>query len=135
MAEALVDSPGDMTSVVKGNPSEYVKLNVGGSLHYTTIGTLTKNDNMLRAMFSGRLEVLTDADGWILIDRSGKHFGAILNFLRDGVVPLPENRRELAELHAEAKYYCIEELAQAAENNMIKLGDSYPDVVPICRSI
>merc|ERR1719309_1598366 len=32
-------------------------------------------------MFSGRLEVLTDADGWILIDRSGKHFGAILNFL------------------------------------------------------
>merc|ERR1719402_1232272 len=84
-------------------------------------------------MFSGRLEVLTDADGWILIDRSGKHFGAILNFLRDGVVPLPENRRELAELHAEAKYYCIEELAQAAENNMIKLGDSYPDVVPICR--
>merc|ERR550519_2291886 len=71
-------------------------------------------------MFSGRLEVLTDADGWILIDRSGKHFGAILNFLRDGVVPLPENRRELAELHAEAKYYCIEELAQAAENNPTK---------------
>jgi hypothetical protein len=32
---------------------QYVKLNVGGSLHYTTIGTLTKHDNMLRAMFSG----------------------------------------------------------------------------------
>ena len=40
---------------------------MGGSLHYTTIGTLTKHDNMLRAMFSGRLEVLTDSDGWILI--------------------------------------------------------------------
>lgn len=51
------------------NPSQYVKLNVGGSLHYTTIGTLTKHDNMLRAMFSGRMEVLTDAEGWILIDR------------------------------------------------------------------
>ena len=24
------------------NPSQYVKLNVGGSLHYTTVGTLTK---------------------------------------------------------------------------------------------
>jgi hypothetical protein len=24
---------------------------------------------MLRAMFSGRMEVLTDSDGWILIDR------------------------------------------------------------------
>ena len=32
-------------------------------------GTLTKHDNMLRAMFSGRMEVLTDSDGWILIDR------------------------------------------------------------------
>jgi len=35
---------------------QYVKLNVGGSLHYTTIGTLTKHDNMLRAMFSGRCQ-------------------------------------------------------------------------------
>ena len=48
---------------IKGNPSQYVKLNVGGSLHYTTIGTLTKADNMLRAMFSGRMEVLTDTEG------------------------------------------------------------------------
>ena len=40
-----------------------MKLNVGGSLHYTTIGTLTKHDNMLRAMFSGRMEVLTDSEG------------------------------------------------------------------------
>ena len=61
-------------------------------------GTLTKHDNMLRAMFSGRMEVLTDSDGWILIDRSGKHFGSILNFLRDGSVPLPDTRRELHEL-------------------------------------
>ena len=48
---------------VRGAPTKYVKLNVGGSLHYTTIGTLTKHDNMLRAMFSGRMEVLTDTDG------------------------------------------------------------------------
>ena len=32
-------------------------------MHYTTIGTLTKADNMLRAMFSGRMEVLTDTEG------------------------------------------------------------------------
>ena len=43
--------------------SKYVKLNVGGTLYYTTIGTLTKHDNMLRAMFSGRMEVLTDNEG------------------------------------------------------------------------
>ena len=56
-----------------------------------------QHDNMLRAMFSGRMEVLTDAEGWILIDRCGKHFGSILNFLRDGDVPLP----------GKDKYYAI----------------------------
>lgn len=50
-------------TTIKGNPSQYVKLNIGGSLHYTTIGTLTKHDTMLRAMFSGRMEVLSDSDG------------------------------------------------------------------------
>lgn len=54
---------GDHRTVIKGNPSQYVKLNIGGSLHYTTIGTLTKHDTMLRAMFSGRMEVLTDSEG------------------------------------------------------------------------
>lgn len=71
--------------IIKGNPSQYVKLNIGGEkgqileknpifwvetkiplqlsllglLYYTTIRTLTKVDCMLRAMFSGKLEVLT----------------------------------------------------------------------------
>lgn len=53
---------GDHQTVIK-YPSEYVKLNIGGSLHYTTIGTLRKHDTMLRAMFSGRMEVLTDSEG------------------------------------------------------------------------
>ena len=50
-------------AVIKGNASKYVKLNVGGSLYYTTISTLVKHDTMLRAMFSGRMEILTDSDG------------------------------------------------------------------------
>lgn len=66
---------------------------------------------MLRAMFSGRMEVMTDAEGYVMIDRSGKHFDLILNFLRDSTVALPENNvKALAELLAEAKYYCITEL-------------------------
>ena len=48
-------------------PTKYVKLNVGGTLFYTTLGTLTKRaDSMLRAMFSGRMEVLTDTEGTVL---------------------------------------------------------------------
>lgn len=41
----------------------YVKLNVGGTLFYTTIGTLLRGNTMLNAMFSGRMEVKTDSEG------------------------------------------------------------------------
>ncbi|KPU72642.1 uncharacterized protein Dana_GF21506, isoform B [Drosophila ananassae] len=121
---------GDQKLLLKGHSSQYVKLNVGGSLYYTTVGTLTKhNDTMLSAMFSGRMEVLTDSEGWILIDRCGNHFGIILNFLRDSTVPLPETNKEIAELHAEAKYYCITELALSCERALY----AYQEPKPICR--
>ena len=42
---------------------KYIKLNVGGSLHYTTLATLTKHDNMLRAMFSERIPLEKDDEG------------------------------------------------------------------------
>uniref|UniRef100_A0A671SFT3 Potassium channel tetramerization domain containing 10 n=1 Tax=Sinocyclocheilus anshuiensis TaxID=1608454 RepID=A0A671SFT3_9TELE len=144
------------TTSFKGSSpsSKYVKLNVGGALYYTTMQTLTKQDTMLKAMFSGRMEVLTDSEGrctvillkkhsrnimnhidtnvcfccaqvrlftsdlspgWILIDRCGKHFGTILNYLRDGVVPLPESRRETEELLAEAKYYLVQGLVDECQ--------------------
>ena len=90
-------------------PTKYVKLNVGGALFYTTLGTLTKRaDSMLRAMFSGRMDVLTDSDGWVLIDRCGKHFGTILNYLRDGTIHMPDGKTELKELLTECKFYCLE---------------------------
>ncbi|XP_043273437.1 BTB/POZ domain-containing adapter for CUL3-mediated RhoA degradation protein 3 [Venturia canescens] len=111
-------------------PSEYVKLNIGGSLHYTTISTLRKHDTMLRAMFGGRMEVLTDSEGWILIDRCGKHFGTILNFLRDGSVPLPESAKETGELLAEAKYYCIAELIKSCEQALLR---KEREAEPICK--
>lgn len=58
---------GDHKTIINGNPSQYVKLNVGGHLFYTTIATLTaKPDTMLQAMFSGRMEVLTDSEGIIV---------------------------------------------------------------------
>lgn len=68
--------------------------------------------------------------GWILIDRCGKHFGAILNFLRDGVVPLPDTAKEMAELMAEAKYYCISELSESCDRALKKLER---EAEPICR--
>ncbi|XP_074778937.1 BTB/POZ domain-containing adapter for CUL3-mediated RhoA degradation protein 2 isoform X4 [Athene noctua] len=100
--------------------NKYVRLNVGGSLYYTTVQVLTRHDTMLKAMFSGRMEVLTDKEGWILIDRCGKHFGTILNYLRDDTIALPKHRQEIKELMAEAKYYLIQglvDMCQAALQN------------------
>ncbi|OQR74166.1 TNF-alpha induced protein B12-like [Tropilaelaps mercedesae] len=128
-ASAVSSSSPPSAKMQTGSPSQYVKLNVGGTLYYTTIGTLTKLDSMLRAMFSGRMEVLTDSEGWILIDRSGKHFGAILNYLRDGSVPLPDSQREIAELYGEAKYYLIQGLMETCEAALRK----QPVVEAICR--
>ncbi|KRZ17289.1 BTB/POZ domain-containing adapter for CUL3-mediated RhoA degradation protein 3 [Trichinella zimbabwensis] len=93
---------------IVGSASRYVKLNVGGWLYYTTIGTLTKEDSMLRAMFSGRMDVLTDQDGWVLIDRCGKNFDVILNYLRDGSVALPACNAFVEQIMAEATYYCLQ---------------------------
>lgn len=95
--------------ICNGSTSQYVKLNVGGFLFQTTISTLTKYDCMLKAMFSGRMEVLCDSE-CVLIDRCGKHFGTILNFMREGMVPLPECKTEVNEILTEARYYLLQEL-------------------------
>ncbi|KAG1680280.1 BTB/POZ domain-containing adapter for CUL3-mediated RhoA degradation protein 2 [Nymphon striatum] len=98
----------------------------------TTLGTLTKHDSMLRAMFSGRMEVRTDSEGWILIDRCGRHFHVILNYLRDGAVTLPDKYSEIAELLTEAKYYLLQGLVDACEE---ALQHRQRGVDAICRPV
>ncbi|CAB1318371.1 unnamed protein product [Coregonus sp. 'balchen'] len=104
------------TTSFKGScpSSKYVKLNVGGALYYTTMQTLTKQDTMLKAMFS-----------WILIDRCGKHFGTILNYLRDGSVPLPEIRRENKDMY---EPFCKVPLVTSSKEEQRLISTSKPTV-------
>uniref|UniRef100_A0A8C5L863 BTB/POZ domain-containing adapter for CUL3-mediated RhoA degradation protein 2 n=1 Tax=Jaculus jaculus TaxID=51337 RepID=A0A8C5L863_JACJA len=120
-----------------GLGNKYVQSNVGSSLHYTTMRALTRQDTMLKAMFSGRMEVLTDKEGWILIDLCGKHFGTILNYLRDDTITLPQNRQEIQELMAEAKYYLIQGLVNMCQTALKDKKDSYQPVcnIPIINSL
>ncbi|XP_045930385.1 BTB/POZ domain-containing adapter for CUL3-mediated RhoA degradation protein 2-like [Micropterus dolomieu] len=101
-----------------GLGNKYVRLNVGGTLFYTTLQVLTRQNSMLKAMFSGKKEVFTDKEGWILIDRSGKHFGSILSYLREGTVTLPKGHQAIQELLAEAKHYLIQGLVELCENTL-----------------
>lgn len=43
--------------------SKYVRLNVGGTLYYSTVQVLTRQDTLLKSMFSGKMEVFTDKEG------------------------------------------------------------------------
>jgi len=99
-------------AVVEGALDKFkgrVKLNVGGVKYETTLTTLTADgdDSMLGSMFSGRHELHPNEDGEVFIDRDGKHFGHILNVLRDSTVAVSINDR--VALHAELQYHGISE--------------------------
>ncbi|KAG7478683.1 BTB POZ domain-containing adapter for CUL3-mediated degradation 2 [Solea senegalensis] len=117
-----------------GLGNKYVRINVGGTLFYTTLQILTRQDSILKAMFSGKKEVFTDKEGWILIDRSGKHFGSILSYLRDGTVSLPKGCHAVKELLSEAKYYLIEGLVELCQNTLQGNKEQPLCVIPVLTS-
>ena len=90
-----------------------IKLNVGGHTFTTTISALTKfPETMLGAMFSGRHALLKDESGAYFIDRDGRNFHYILNFLRSpetfdiGCIP----STTMTELKIEVDYYGLKDL-------------------------
>ncbi|CAF1465456.1 unnamed protein product [Rotaria magnacalcarata] len=92
-----------------------IDLNVGG-LHYTTsLSTLRKyEDSMLAVMFSGRYNLVRDKTERIFIDRDGRSFGHILNYIRSN--QMPSESIALDVLH-EAEFFCISSLITKLENS------------------
>lgn len=85
-----------------------VSLNVGGEIYTTSLDTLTRcRDSMLGAMFTGQIPVVRDRGGNVFIDRDGKVFRHILNYLRSSALDLPEGFPELALLRREADFFQI----------------------------
>ncbi len=56
-------------------------------------------------MFSGKIPVRVDEDGYVFIDRDGKYFSNILNFLRNGSLEPPRDRSACYDLYKEAEFY------------------------------
>ncbi|KAJ6810571.1 FH protein interacting protein FIP2 isoform X2 [Iris pallida] len=110
----------------------HVLLNIGGKKYSTTTDTLTQRepDSMLAAMFSGRHTVSQDSGtGMIFVDRDGKHFRHILNWLRDGIIPTLRDS-EYQELLREAEYYQLLGLVEHINRNMDKKRDDDDDSGP-----
>ncbi|XP_049401003.1 FH protein interacting protein FIP2 isoform X2 [Solanum stenotomum] len=102
--------------------SSMVRLNIGGRKFCTTLDTLTQRepDSMLAAMFSGRHTICQESEkGHIFVDRDGKHFRHILNWLRDGVIP-PLKDSEYAQLLREAEYYQLLGLVDGIKSALSK---------------
>ncbi|CCD64939.1 BTB domain-containing protein [Caenorhabditis elegans] len=90
--------------------SEIIKLDVGGTIFKTSKDTLTKFHSFFKTMLECKTGPKIEKTGCIFIDRSPKHFELILNLMRDGDLPLPEDERELRELMAEAQFYWLDGL-------------------------
>mmetsp|Transcript_110617 Transcript_110617/g.345891 ORF Transcript_110617/g.345891 Transcript_110617/m.345891 type:complete len:302 (-) Transcript_110617:25-930(-) len=105
---------------------DVIHLNVGGIRFTTTLDTLRKDPgSYLCKMFSGQTPVTRGSDGVYLIDRDGHVFLHILNFLRDGSLPLGLSHSLRLELLREALFYEIGKLHE-------KLGGKQDPRSPGC---
>ncbi|KAL3644127.1 FH protein interacting protein fip2 [Castilleja foliolosa] len=105
--------------------SSIVRLNIGGKKFCTTVDTLSQREpgSMLAAMFSGRHTICQDSDkGYVFVDRDGKHFRHILNWLRDGVIPTLKDS-EYSELLREAEYFQLIGLMEEIKAYLIKMKE------------
>ncbi|CAF1614664.1 unnamed protein product [Didymodactylos carnosus] len=86
-----------------------VNINIGGQIFSTTLQTLTKEECLFSAMFSGRIKI-PEQNGTPFIDRDPTHFRIILNYLRTNVFVSPKTDQEVGELALEVEYYQIKSL-------------------------
>lgn len=111
------------------NNSEPVHLSVGGHKFTTTVTTLRNEPapSFFNVMFSGRHHLKADKDGCYFIDRDGRHFHVILNYLRDRTFNYHSDSpdyRYLMEIKAEAEFYGLLGLVEQIDRfpyNMTKV--------------
>ncbi|XP_072172547.1 uncharacterized protein [Diadema setosum] len=91
--------------------ASYVGLNVGGKIYETSETTLTRQpESFFTTLLSGSVPSARDDQGNYRIDRDGKIFRYVLNYLRDNELILPEGFNELTLLEREADFYQLESL-------------------------
>uniref|UniRef100_A0A182IT59 BTB domain-containing protein n=1 Tax=Anopheles atroparvus TaxID=41427 RepID=A0A182IT59_ANOAO len=106
--------------------SKWITLNVGGEIFTTTRLTLTNRepDSMLARMFSQDQALASDRDaqGAYLIDRNGRYFRPILDYLRHGNIVYDENV-SINGILEEAKFYgllgMVELIAAKQQKNSV----------------
>jgi len=88
--------------------SSVIKLNIGGVYYTTTKATLlSRGSNFFGPLLDGPFGSLQDSTGAYFIDRNGKWFSPILDYLRQGVLVLAADMK-IELIMEEAKYYGVD---------------------------
>ncbi|KAJ0183928.1 hypothetical protein K1T71_000351 [Dendrolimus kikuchii] len=92
-----------------------VHIDVGGTIYTSSLETLTTYpDSKLAQMFNGNIPIVLDTlKQHYFIDRDGKMFQHILNFLRNKQLLLPDNFPYFDLLAREALYFGLDEMVSA----------------------
>lgn len=95
-----------------------VHIDVGGCIYTSSLETLTRFANSrITKMFNGSLPIVLDGlKQHYFIDRDGKSFRHVLNFMRTGRLVLPVNFNDFDTLIAEAKFYELDDMVKQLED-------------------
>ncbi|KAK3759758.1 hypothetical protein RRG08_041717 [Elysia crispata] len=133
MSQSPVSRPGSATpnghmTVAKiagvpcpATPTRYtapVHIDVGGSIYTSSLETLTRfPESKLARMFNGSIPIVLDTlKQHYFIDRDGKLFRYILNYLRTQRLVVPTEFDEYEQLYEEARYYELGGLLKELQN-------------------
>lgn len=97
----------------------YVRFDVGHYLYVCHRTTIDKYpESVLARHISPEFDTRKSGDDYIVIDRDGKHFGSILNYMRDDrSLDLDEwSDSNLTDLMREADFYCLTQLVELCES-------------------
>jgi hypothetical protein len=94
-----------------------VHIDVGGCIYTSSLETLTKfPESRITKMFNGTIPIVLDTlKQHYFIDRDGKTFRHVLNYMRTNRLALPENFNQYESLLDEAKYYELDSLIKLIE--------------------
>eukprot|EP01133_Synstelium_polycarpum_P004353 gene4353-5083_t len=97
-----------------------VRLNVGGVKYMTTKDTLlSRGENFFSSLLNGSIPAIRDEKGYLFIDRNGRYFEFILEFLRSGHVDIPVGVT-VESIFREADFYLIQGFHMQWLNQQLK---------------
>eukprot|EP01100_Stratorugosa_tubuloviscum_P003768 TRINITY_DN1910_c0_g2_i1.p1 TRINITY_DN1910_c0_g2~~TRINITY_DN1910_c0_g2_i1.p1 ORF type:complete len:346 (+),score=144.66 TRINITY_DN1910_c0_g2_i1:81-1118(+) len=107
--------------------SKIIKLNIGGFYYETTIFTLkNQGENFFSKLAEGKIPSEIDDKGNYFIDRNGRYFEPLLDFLRTGQLIVPKEL-SIEMVRREAEFYCID----ISTRSFVPIAVSSGELAPI----